>query len=565
MHIFIELSVVLVVAALFAFVCRALKQPPIVGYILTGIVLGPYGFSVSNSIEILDLFSKIGVTVLLFIVGLNLSPRILTEVGKVSLFTGIGQIALTSVAGFLLLRFLGYAPVAAGYAALALTFSSTIIIIKLLSDKGDIHALYGKLAIGILLVQDIVASFVLVFMGSGSGEVLGIGGTLALMGVKATLVIVAMYLLSQRLVNRLGLYTAKSQELLFLFSIAWGLGFATLFYLLGFSVEIGALIAGVLLSLTPYALEISSRLRPLRDFFIILFFIALGRSMTFGGQGDIMAHIAIMSLFVLIGNPLIMYVIMNVCGYTSRTSFLTGVTLGQVSEFSFIMIALAHQLGLVPPEIVSLVTAVGVITIAGSTYFILYAHKLYPRVEPVLSLFSLSPAAAGKRPEAFREEVYDTILFGYNRVGKDFVNAFIQSQRSYLVVDFNPEAIQRLEAEAYPHRYGDAQDTEFLQELGFTHTKLVVSTMPDFEANKILVRFIRTRNRNTNIIVLSHDAHEAQELYEEGASYVMMPHYLGAQYAARMIVKHTGDPDIFTKEREKHQTFILKAYASTST
>ncbi|MCR4326879.1 MAG: cation:proton antiporter [Candidatus Roizmanbacteria bacterium] len=549
MGIFVELSLILVAAALLAFICRLLRQPPVLGYIITGILLGPYVLNMGHSLEVLDVFSKIGVTILLFIVGLNLSPRVVQEVGKPSLLTGIAQVSLTAILGFLVMRVLGYPLMASVYTSLALTFSSTIIIVKLLSDKGDMHVLYGKIAIGVLLVQDIVASLILVFMSSGSS-------TFLLMGVKAVLAILAMYLLSKRIVERLGLYGAKSQELLFLFSIAWGMGFASLFYALGFSVEIGALIAGVLLSLTPYALEISSRLRPLRDFFIILFFITLGRSMTFSASGSMAVSVVALTLFVLVGNPLIMYVIMNVLRYTKRTSFFTAISFGQVSEFSFILITVASGLGYVTQEVVSLVTMVGVITIAGSTYLILYAHKLYPAIEPVLSLFSLS--TGNNRVGSIPENKYDTVLFGYNRVGRDFVESFKKIERNYVVVDFNPDAVTRLKNETHPHLYGDAGDTEFLDELGFKRVSLAVSTIPDFETNLLLVQFIRTRNKKTNIIVLSHYAHEAEQLYEAGASYVIMPHHLGAQYAARMIVHYQNDPEIFEKEREKHEQFLQK-------
>lgn len=557
MDIFIELTFIIAVATLFSILSRILKQPLIVGYILAGIFSGPYFLNILQSSEYIELFSKIGITALLFIVGLHLNPRVIREVGKVSLITGIGQVIFTSVIGFLIAVSLGIERIAAFYVAIALTFSSTIIILKLLSDRGDLNKLYGKIAIGFLLIQDIIAIIILLLIPSFTkvseqSPIYEIG----LLVLKGAAVLFVLYFVSGHVMPRVSRFVASSQELLFLFSIAWGFGLASLFYTFGFSVEIGALIAGVTLSLTPFAYEIGARLKPLRDFFIVLFFVLLGSQMAFDNIGIFVLPAIILSLFVLIGNPVVVIVLMNLLGFKRRTGFMAGLTVAQISEFSLILAALGFSVGHLSREVLSLVTLVGLVTIVGSTYFILYAEKIYPYVENILKLLELKRAK--KRETGVDIEKYDIILFGYDRVGQDFVNAFHKLERPFVVVDFNPLSIKRLQDAGIPNRFGDAEDLEFLGELTLEQVKLAVSTIPDPKTNILLTRKIKSESREAIVIVISHNVDQAEELYKEGATYVIMPHYLGARYASHMITRLGLDINAFKEEREKHLEYLEK-------
>ena len=317
MIVFNELAGILILATAVSIVMRLLKQPLIVGYIITGILAGPHFLNVFQSTEHIEVFSKIGITTLLFIVGLHMNPKVIKEIGKVSLLTGIGQVLFTTLTGFALAIILGIERIAAIYISIALTFSSTIIILKLISDKGDLHKLYGKIAIGFLLVQDIVATIALLVISSltqsQNTDLLPFSLQLT---VKGLLLFVNLSIISMYTMPKISKFIASSQELLFLFSLSWGLGLASVFYILGFSVEIGALVAGVVLSMTPFAYEAGSRLKPLRDFFIILFFISLGSQMVFENIAELILPVLIFSIFVLVGNPIIMIVIMNPVSYT---------------------------------------------------------------------------------------------------------------------------------------------------------------------------------------------------------------------------------------------------------
>lgn len=558
MDIFIEIGIILGIATLVSTFMRFLKQPLVVGYILSGVIVGPYALNIITSTEYIELFSKLGIAILLFIVGLSLKPDIIREVGKVSLVTGIGQIIFTSIIGFLLIRALGFDNTASLYGAIALTFSSTIIILKLLSDKGDLNKLYGKISIGFLLVQDIVATIILLFVSLWTSSTSGDTNTSPLLIVlKVFLFSLILYFLGRYILPKLSSYLAKSQESLFLFSLTWGLGLAALFYEFGFSLEIGALVAGVSLAVSPFAQEISSRMRPLRDFFIVLFFIMLGSHIIITSLSTIFVPALILSVFVLIGNPIIVIILMNLLGYKSKTGFMAGLTVAQISEFSLILMALGLASGHLNQEIVSLITLVGVITIAGSTYLIIYADKIYDKTKNIIKIFEFRKNNKTNESEINTNE-YNMIIFGYDRVGFDFVNVAQKMNNKHLVVDFNPESINRLEKSGIPYRYGDAEDASFLEEINLEKAELVISTIPDFKTNLSLVSYYHNHNKDGVIIVISHDIKHTRELYKYGASFVVMPHYLGADYASQMIATHGSKKEEFEKRKQQHLQYLDK-------
>src|SRR3989344_82468 len=453
-EVFIELSKILVITVLAAGITRLLKQPIIISYILSGIIVGPFILNVVSSIETLTAFSQIGIAFLLFMVGLNLNPRVIKEVGKISLITGIGQVIFTSLIGYAIALMLGFTEIVSFYVSIALAFSSTIIIMKVLSDKRDLDTLYGRISIGFLIVQDFIAIAILLIISSFkngvSFEILAFQTIL-----NAFIALILLFLATIYFLPSLTKFIAKSQEFLMLFSISWCFAIASIFYFLNFSIEAGALIAGISLSLSPYQYEISSKMKPLRDFFLILFFIILGSQMIFSNIFESLTAIIVFSLFVLIGNPIIVMILMGRLGYTKRNSFLSGLTVAQISEFSLIVIALGVTLGHLSQEILSIVTAVGLITFAVSTYMIMYSEKIYLKLSNYLTIFERKGKKADEKKQ-FKEEKYDIILFGYNRIGFDILESLKKIKKKFLVVDYDPEVIANLSKEGYDCRYGDA-------------------------------------------------------------------------------------------------------------
>lgn len=550
-NVFLELSFVLIIATVIAGIMQFFRQPLIIGHIVTGLLVGPYVLNLLQSNETIEIFSQLGIALLIFIIGLSLSPRVVKEVGKVSLITGIGQVLFTTALGYGLSRLLGFSGLVSLYIGIALSFSSTIIILKLLSDKKDLGRLYGRISIGFLLVQDIIAMTILIVTTSLSRD--KDLGTLAIESLlKGSLLLLGLYIFSAYILPRVVAFFAKSQEFLFIFSVSWGLGVAALFQLAGFSIEIGALFAGVALANSPFAYEISTRMRPLRDFFIVLFFILLGAHMKLENLGAMVLPALAFSALILVGNPLIVTILMGILGYNKKTGFKAGLTAAQISEFSLILVVLGNRVGHLSQETVSLITAVALITMAGSTYYILYSDKIYSLLEPVLSLFERRKT----KKDAGNSEVYDIILFGFDHVGHDFIASFKNLEKRFLVVDYNPEVIEQLLAQGINCRYGDADDNELLDELGLERAKMVISTIPDFKINALITDHVRRSNKRAVVIMHSDNIEEATDLYAKGASYIMMPHYIGSTHTCSLISKHGFDLSQFVREREKHLSYL---------
>jgi Kef-type K+ transport system membrane component KefB/Trk K+ transport system NAD-binding subunit len=551
-YIFFELSVVIGIAALVSFIMKLVKQPLVIGYILTGIVVGPAFLDVVQTSDALVAFSQIGIVFLLFIVGLNLNFSTLKESGVVALVTGVGQVIFTFLIGFLISTFFGFGVLPSLYISIALTFSSTIIIVKLLSDKQDMDSLYGKISIGFLLVQDFIAMFILMILSStlSTSAELPLSEVLFFTGIKIFSIAFLLLAFTVHVLPKLTQYVAKSQELLFLFGISWVLILSVVIGSLGFSVEIGALLAGICLASSPFHFEIGNKLKSLRDFFIILFFVYLGTQMVFtSASSNIVSKIIFYSLFILIGNPLIVMTIMGMMGYRKRVSFMAGLTVAQISEFSLILVTLGYSLGHLSQEIVSMVTAIGLITIAGSTYMIMYSHKLYSLLSKYLSVFEKKELQPVKMPHNHK---YKIILFGYNRIGYNLLHSFKKLNKKFLVIDYNPEVISVLEKEKVPYKYGDVSDSELLDELDFHKVEMVISTVPQLDTNLILLEKVRSFNKKAIVIITSLHIDESLLLYEKGADYVIMPHFLGGKHASSLIESFGTNVNKFLNEKVKH-------------
>lgn len=546
MSLFTELGIVIGVALILSLIMKILKQPLIVGHILTGLIVGPF-ITDGGSIETFTLFSEIGIAILLFTVGLNLSPKTIKEFGTVSLITGVGQVVITTIVGYFISLWLGFSSITSLYIAVGLAFSSTIIILKLLSDKGDLETLYAKISIGFLLVQDFIA-IILLFIIPLISEV---GGSLEGVAIKigiGILMIVTTFFLAFSIFPKLDNFLSSNTELLFLFSMFWGIGIANLFKFGGFSIETGALIAGISLSTLASRHEISARMSALRDFFIIIFFILLGSKMTFAGIGTMLPEAVILSLLVLIGNPLILMIIMGLLGYKKKTSLQTGFTVAQVSEFSLILMALGVTYGHVTETDLSLVTLIALITIFGSSYLILYSEKIFKILSPYLSIFE----RAHTHEKRLRTKKHSIILFGCNRIGHDFIEKFKEQKHEFLVIDHNPETVESLYKQGIDVEYGDASNVAFLDEIDASAVELVISTIPDTETNLLINRVLKNKNKEIVILLVANKVVDALGHYDEGVDYVILPHFLGAKYAAELVIKMKDKPEQYSKLKEEH-------------
>jgi Kef-type K+ transport system membrane component KefB len=542
-----------VLAAGVGFVGLMLRQPLIVSFIAVGILAGPSVLDIARSDEQIDLLAELGIAVLLFLVGLKLDFNLVRTLGPVALVTGLGQVVFTTVFGFLLALALGLDARTSLYVAIALTFSSTIIIVKLLSDKREIDALHGRIALGFLIVQDIVVVVAMIALSAiGVGSAAGGDGALAdvlrVLGYGlAMLAFVVLFIryLADPLVERL----SRAPELLVSFSIGWAALLAAIGHYLGFGKELGGLLAGVSLASTPFREAIAARLASLRDFLLLFFFIALGASLDLSVLGASVWPAIMLSLFVLIGNPLIVLVIMTAMGYRKRTGFLAGLTVAQISEFSLIFMAMGVAIGHVAEEALGLVTLVGLVTIAASTYMITFSHQLYALFEPVLGIFERRTARA-EPEEGFRDgRPHEVILFGLGRYGLGIASALSESGQRILGVDFSPEAVRYARAKGYDAIYGDATDPEFLAHLPLRSARWLVMAVPEHDTGLThddprhsLLRAVRDLGFEGKVAVAAHRDQTAERLAGEQADLVLMPYRDAALAAARMIAGDASTP-----------------------
>ncbi|MBT6401177.1 sodium:proton exchanger [candidate division WWE3 bacterium] len=527
------------------------KQPLVIGYIITGLVLAPFLLAYPESAHTVETFSELGIAILLFIVGLHLSPKELKSFGKAAFKIGLAQILFTFVLGFIFSRLLGYVFLPALYLAIALTFSSTIIVLKVLADKKELEKLYGRIAIGILLLQDLVAALVLIFISASGGEGVGLASFVRPF-VLGGLTIVVMTFLMIKVLPRLFDFFAKTKELLFLFSLAWGFGLATVFHYFGLSIEIGALAAGVILSISPYSVEISNRLKPLKDFFVIMFFILMGSRVDLGVFTSLWLPGLTLTLFIVIVKPLIIMSMMGFVGrYKKKPSFMGAVSLAQISEFSLIVALLGFEVGHIDHQVLSLITMLAVVSIGISTYGMMFSEKLYVALSKHLNIFQRRRPV--KTTDLFSN--YEVILFGGERVGYDFIEVFKDLGQSFLCIDFDPDLVKELVASGINCKYGDAEDAEFLEEINISDAKMVVSTISDNDVNDFL--FSQIKNPNEVIIVLlATSVSNALHLYERGADYVILPHFLGGHFVAELAEKVGFDDERFNEEKRKHIIYL---------
>jgi Kef-type K+ transport system membrane component KefB len=550
--VFHEVAALLMLGAGVGLIAVLLRQPLIVGLIAAGILAGPAALDLVRSDEHIALLSELGIAVLLFLVGLKLDIGLVRSLGAVAVATGLGQVAFTAIIGFALCLALGIDALASLYIAVALTFSSTIIIVKLLSDKREIDSLHGRIALGFLIVQDIfvVLSMVVVSaLAAGAGEASALAGLgRAVLGGGAMLLLV--WLVIRFVADPLTRRLARAPELLAGFAIGWAALLAALADTVGLGTELGGLLAGVSLASTPFREAIAARLASMRDFLLLFFFIALGARLDLGSLGDQVGAAILLSVFVLVGNPLIVVAIMGAMGYRRRTGLLAGLTVAQISEFSLIFMAMGVALGHVAEPALGLVTLVGLVTIALSTYMITHSHRLADWLDRPLRLFERAhpwrEAAASGEAETHHAGA-EVVLFGLGRYGGQIARRLREHGLSLLCVDFDPEAVRAWNRAGFEAVYGDATDPELIASLPLAGMRWAISSLPGHpgglthEDHRLsLIDALRSQGFAGRIAVTAHGEAEAAALRARGADLVLLPFRDAAERAAELV---TAGPD----------------------
>jgi Kef-type K+ transport system membrane component KefB len=538
---FEQIAAVLAVCVFAGVLATLLRQPLIVGLIAAGIAVGPQALGLVGASSEIELLAKIGISLLLFVVGLKLDVRLVRALGPVALATGLGQVAFTSGAGYLIAIALGFSVVQAVYIAVALTFSSTIIIVKLLTEKRELDDLHGRIALGFLIVQDIVVVLAMIAItavgdtgdAAGGGLLAEFGGVV-LRGIGLLLVVGAV---GRWVAPRITHLLARQPELLVLAAVAWAVLLAAVTIVLGFSEEVGAFLAGMSLASTPYREALSSRLSTLRDFLLVFFFIDLGTRFELTAATEQIPAALLFSVFVLIGNPIIVLIIMGAMRYPKKVSFKAGLTVAQISEFSLILVALGVAQGHIGDDVVGLVTAVGLITITASTYLIYGSDRIYDRIEPFLRVFERRELRTSLGIDAHLPEV-DVIVVGLGRFGRTVLRELADAGDRVLGVDWDPRSVRSADWGAVPVIYGDADDPELAEQLPLEGVQWVISTLRKTDANLTLVGSLRQRGYRGRIVVSTDDEHDEEVLRKAGADLAIRPLHVAASPLMDLLHDH---------------------------
>jgi Kef-type K+ transport system membrane component KefB/Trk K+ transport system NAD-binding subunit len=492
--VFDEIALLLLAAALAGLVALRLRQPLILAFIIVGIIVGPVGLDVIRSTDQLRLFSEMGLALLLFVVGLKLDPQLIRKMGSVALATGLGQMAFSGILGLAISRGLGMPLLSAIYVAAATVFSSTILIVKLLSDKRETDSLYGRISLGLLIVQDIVVVFAMIGLSALTGaSSLHPALQFMLISLKGAGLLVGLWAASKFLFPRILPVVARSAELLLFFGITWALLLAVISELLGFNKEVGAFVAGLSLASTMYRDLLSTKLASLRDFLLLFFFIELGSHFELGSVGSQFTTAILLSLSVLLGKPLIVMAIMGWMGYRKRTGFMTGLAASQISEFSLVLMAMGVSAGHIGNEILGLVTLILMISMGISVHLIIHGQILYERLAAYLRIFEKKGSdredAGPITPAEIREDLI--ILIGLGRYGNKIGTELICRERAILGVDFDPQAVALWRSRGEKAVFGDAGDPDFAHVLPLSNASWVISSIRNTRIDSGIIRTLR--------------------------------------------------------------------------
>ncbi|MBI2136081.1 cation:proton antiporter [Candidatus Woesearchaeota archaeon] len=545
-----DIGLIIIVSTLIGFVIKFFKQPMIFGYMLAGLILGPHIMGKIVSQDTILGLSELGITFLLFIVGLEFNLKKLKEVSSVVFFGGSIQVAATTAAGILISLWLGFKFIEATYFGLIIALSSTLVVVKWLADKKEIDTLHGRIAIGILIIQDIVAIIALTFFSNiNNFSFAGLGIAM----LKGIVLVLSAYILNRPL-QKIFAFASKFGELLFISSLSLCFIFAFIAQYLGFSISIGAFIAGIMIANLPYSLELIGKIKSIANFFTVLFFASLGLQLSIPSISKIVVPVIVMLAVVLIIKPLITIFAVKIFGYKSKTAFLSGVSLAQTSEFSLIIAALGVAQGHISQEIFAMTILLAVITIGASSYLIKYGNLIYYKIGKYIFLNERMHATKHEETEEHSGEKIssDIIIFGYEGVDHGLLERFKAMKKSITVVDLEPDVIRRLKSTSICCIYGDPSEFEIINKLALENSEVIISTVHDVVSNLHLIKKTREVNKKAIIISAANRIKESLELYEAGADYVVLPHLLGESQVSVVVENFSKDINTLIAQKLKH-------------
>ena len=524
-----ELGLMLIAGAVLVLLTRRIYMPSIVAYIFAGLFLGPLTGLVTEE-ESVQRIADAGIALLLFLVGLELSLEKLRDIGRTAVIAGVGQIILAGAGGALIAWLFGYAAMEIAFIGAALSFSSTIVPVKLLSQKNQLNDLHGRIAVGISLVQNLLVIVVLTFLtGLGDPEQLTGGAILRGLGVSfgGMLLLLAGALLSARyLLPHVFGWMGSSQEGLFIWSLCWCFIFVLVAQAFRLSPEIGAFLAGVSLAQLRFNEDLRRRVNPLMNLFVAIFFIALGAGMELGAAAEQWLPGLVLSVFVLIAEILFFVWILIRLGYGDRTGWMTGVAVAQISEFSLVLAALGLSIGYIDSAILSVVAIVAIVTMAVTAYLILYSELIYEWLVE-RGVLGRWPARDSARAAPASGAGGHIIVVGMNALGRRIVRDLTERGEDVLAVDTSPRNLEGLPGRVM---LGNAEHVSFLEEAGVRNARLLVSTLQIEETNQLLAYWGRLFDVPTSIHAF--DQSIVDDLNAAGATHLILSKPAGTRRIA---------------------------------
>lgn len=523
-----DVGVIILVSAVLAYAARFLRQPVILAYVVAGLIVGPVGLGLITNAEEIALLSELGIIFLLFSVGLELDFRRIENVGFATLVGGTVQIILTFAVGFFAAVAFGMTSMLGIYIGLMMAISSTMIVAKVLTDKDELGTLHGRIMVGVLILQDIVAVIMLPMLSLYlSMPVISLDVIVAValkgLGLFAFAIIMNKFFFPKILD-----YAAQRHEILFLTAVASCFFFIGASYVLGFSIAIGGFIAGLSMANFPYNLEIEGEVHSLRDFFSILFFSSMGMQLSFVAIGNSLPFFITILLMLMFLKPAILAATYLLLGYGGRTAAYIGLGLGQTSEFVFIIAAELFRIGNITQEFYSLLVSMVVISIVTTPYMIAAKNMFYN----FFSRFRL-PMSHLIHPKNIRDMEnppdalkHHTVLFGAHMMGEKIIYYLKGRREKFVVVERDPEIVKNLRNRGIYVLYGDAENEEMLSKIFLDNAKLLVLTIPYPDVTSFVVRKAKRINPGIRIFARAPDRVEAERIYKAGADVVIIPEYV---------------------------------------
>ena len=519
----LNLGFIVITAAGFAFLGKLVKMPSIVAYIIAGIVLGP-GLGIVQLDHSLELISELGIALLLFLVGLELSLQKIKDLGRVAIILGGLQVPMTAAGAYVISTLMGFSVVECVFLAATVTFSSTVVVIKLLDQKGATSRLFGRIAISLFLAQDIVVIIGLTILsGLGSGgdepfEMVTLTKSLGIAFAGMVILLLVSLFASRCVLPKPFAWASRSPDTVFIWALCWCFLVVLLAHQFHLSVEIGAFLAGIAIAQLPIHEDLHRRLHPLMTFFVAVFLVTLGIQMDISVLGEVWKYALGLSVFVIIAKPLIVFIILSRLRYSEYTAFQAATASGQVSEFAFILLGLGAGAGLIEGRVVSLGGMVGILTIAISSYLILYSDPLYGAFQ---KLGALKFFKAKQEPDTEEQHSYEghVIVVGMNALGREVVKQLSGRGETVLAIDTDPRKLEGLNcAETL---IGSVEYESAVEEIGLSRARLVISALQIEDTNHLLA--YRCRSAGVPCAIHAFDISVVEDLLDLDTAYMFMP------------------------------------------